>query len=105
MPVTRQRSDASPPEDPIVRTLRDDLSLEWPVARIPGAWLTFGFDERLGRAAELALEGMLALMQRELGVSASEALGLASVVVDLRVTQVVNGAVGVHAVLADDALG
>ncbi len=84
--------------------LRDDLPLEWPAARIPGAWLTFGFDEQLGRAAELALEGMLALMQRELGVSASEALGLASVVVDLRVTQVVNGAVGVHAVLADTAL-
>ena len=30
--------------------------------------------------------------------------GLASVVVDLRVTQVVNGVLGVHAVLRDDAL-
>jgi acetamidase/formamidase len=44
-------------------------------------------------------------MERELGVSAAEALGLASVAVDLRVTQVVNGVLGVHAVLRDDALG
>ena len=28
--------------------LRDDLPLEWPVARIEGAWLAFGFDEDLG---------------------------------------------------------
>ena len=32
-----------------------------------------------------------------------EALALASVVVDLRVTQVVNQTLGVHAVLRDDA--
>ena len=34
---------------------------------------------------------MLALMERELGVDPAGALALASVVVDLRVTQVVNG--------------
>ena len=34
----------------------------------------------------------------------SDALAFASVVVDLRVTQVVNGVLGVHAVLRDDAL-
>jgi len=46
---------------------------------------------------------MIALMQREHGVVASDALALASVVVDLRVTQVVNSQLGVHAVLRDDA--
>ena len=25
--------------------VRDDFALEWPMARIAGAWLTFGFDE------------------------------------------------------------
>ena len=34
-----------------------------------------------------------------------DALALASVVVDLRITQVVNGVVGVHAVLPHGALG
>jgi acetamidase/formamidase len=32
----------------------DDLPLEWPIARVDGAWLTFGFDEHLGRAARIA---------------------------------------------------
>ena len=47
---------------------------------------------------------MLDLMQRELGVTRPEALALASVAVDLRVTQVVNQVKGVHAVLRDDAI-
>jgi len=96
-------------ETPIEATLtldvRDDLPLEWPVARIDGAWLSFGFDEHLGVAARVAVDGMLDLMVREHGIPRADALGLASVVVDLRVTQVVNAALGVHAVLRDDALG
>jgi acetamidase/formamidase len=84
--------------------LRDDLSLEWPMARVGGAWLTFGFDEHLGRAARIAVDGMLDLMERELGLDRNDALALASVAVDLRVTQVVNETLGVHAVLRDDAI-
>jgi acetamidase/formamidase len=82
--------------------LRDDLTLEWPCARIDGAWLTFGFDVELGQAATKATAGMIALLGREHGLGAEDALALASIVVDLRVTQVVNGQVGVHAVLRDD---
>jgi acetamidase/formamidase len=82
--------------------LRDDLRLEWPCARTDGAWLTFGFDADLGQAAAKATAGMLALLGREHGLGAEDALALASVVVDLRVTQVVNGQLGVHAVLRDD---
>jgi acetamidase/formamidase len=84
--------------------VRTDLPLEWPVARIDDAWLTFGFDDDLDRAGEIALNGMLALLAREHGIDRDEGLALASIVVDLRVTQVVNGRVGVHAVLRDDAL-
>ena len=82
--------------------LRGDLTLEWPCARIEGAWLTFGFDGDLGQAAAKATAGMVALLGREHGLGAEDALALASVVVDLRVTQVVNGQIGVHAVLRDD---
>jgi acetamidase/formamidase len=81
----------------------EDLRLEWPVARIRRAWLTFGMDEHLGRAAKIAVDGMVALMGRELGVFGGDALVLASVGADLHVTQVVNGTQGVHAVLRDDA--
>jgi acetamidase/formamidase len=83
--------------------VRDDMPLEWPCARIDGAWLTFGFDENLGFAAKKAVDGMVALMKREHGLGRDDALALASVVVDLRVTQVVNLQVGVHAVLRDDS--
>jgi acetamidase/formamidase len=94
------------PSEALLRLeVRDDLRLEWPIARIAGAWLTFGFDEHLGRAARIAVDGMLALMARELGVRGGDARILASVAVDLHVTQVVNGTVGVHAELRDDAFG
>jgi acetamidase/formamidase len=83
--------------------VRTDLTLDWPIARCDGSWLTFGFDEHLGRAARIAVDGMIALMGREHGLSPDDALALASVVVDLRVTQVVNETLGVHAVLRDDA--
>ena len=84
--------------------LRDDLDLRMPVARTADAWVAFGFDEDLDTAAQLALETMLDLMERELGLARGRALALASVVVDLHVTQVVNVSKGVHAVLRDDAL-
>ena len=84
--------------------VRDDRALDWPQARIDGAWLAFGFDEHLGHAARIAVDGILSVLDRELGVSGDEALALASVAVDLRVTQVVNGVLGVHAVLRDDAI-
>ena len=83
--------------------LLDDLELDWPCARIDGAWLTFGFDEHLGRAARIAVDGMIALMAREHDLAPDDALALASVCVDLRVTQVVNETLGVHAELRDDA--
>jgi acetamidase/formamidase len=81
-----------------------DVELDNPIARIDGAWLTFGFDEDLDLAAHQAVDGMLALMHRELGLERSDALALASVVVDLRVTQIVNGVRGVHACLWDGSI-
>jgi acetamidase/formamidase len=76
-----------------------DLQLRMPIARTADAWLAFGFDEDLDVAAEQATETMLDLMERELGVERAEALAVASVSVDLHVTQVVNQAKGVHAIL------
>jgi acetamidase/formamidase len=84
--------------------LRDDMPLTGPVARTGDAWVTLGVDEDLDEAAALAVDSMLTLMERELSLERRDAYALASVVVDLRVTQVVNGVKGVHAVLRDDAL-
>jgi acetamidase/formamidase len=84
--------------------LTDEPKLEWPLARIEGAWITLGFGEDLEEAGKRAMGGMLALMERELGVTGPDAIALASLAVDLRITQVVNGSVGVHAVLGDRAI-
>jgi acetamidase/formamidase len=85
-------------------SLRDDLELATPIAWTPEAWLAFGFDEDLDEAAAIAIDAMLELMGREHGLERPEALALASLVVDLRITQMVNGVRGVHARLEHDAL-
>jgi acetamidase/formamidase len=81
-----------------------DLELRSPIARTRDAWVAFGFDEDLDLAAEHAMATMLDLMERELDLERPHALALSSVVVDLHVTQIVNGTKGVHAVLRDDAI-
>lgn len=84
--------------------VRDDLAQAAPIAWTPAAWITFGFDEDLDEAAALAVDAMLDLMAREHGLGRRDALALASLVVDLRVTQLVNVTRGVHAVLWHDAV-
>jgi acetamidase/formamidase len=94
------------PLDRLALTLsvEDRRELSTPIAWTPAAWLTFGFDEDLDEAAALATDAMLELMRRELEIDRVDALALASIVVDLRVTQLVNGVKGVHAVLRHDAI-
>jgi acetamidase/formamidase len=85
-------------------TVHDDFETTTPVARTRNSWIALGLGESLDEAAGDALDSVLGLMGRELGLERRDALALASVVVDLRITQVVNGVVGVHAVLPDDAI-
>jgi acetamidase/formamidase len=86
-----------------------DLVADAPVdtihATTPSGRITFGFSDDLNQAMAAALDAMLAWMQGLLGVPKVEALALASVVVDLRITQVANQVWGVHAVLPHDGFG
>jgi acetamidase/formamidase len=84
--------------------VRDDFQLRTPIAWTADAWLALGLDEDLDEAAAAAVEAMIELMEREHGLERRDALALASVVVDLRVTQIVNGVKGVHAMLPHDAI-
>lgn len=84
--------------------LRPDLHLKAPRAHTPAGWITFGLHPDLNEAAYLALEGMLDLLAELHGLERIQALALASLAVDLRVTQIVNEVRGVHAVLPDGAL-
>ncbi|MFT4416402.1 acetamidase/formamidase family protein [Fredinandcohnia humi] len=80
-------------------TLREGMQLKLPRADTPNGWITFGFHEDLNKATIMALEEMLLLLQEFYGLDKAEATVLASSVVDLRITQIVNGVKGVHAVL------
>jgi acetamidase/formamidase len=93
-----------PIEAELTLDLQDEMHLEWPVARTAVAWIAFGFDEDLDAAAAIATKGIVDLLRREHDVDEHDGLALASVVADLRVTQVVNGVKGVHAVLPHDAI-
>jgi acetamidase/formamidase len=84
--------------------VRSDLRLSAPLARTSQSWISFGFHEDLDQAATIAVSGILDVMERELKLERIHAMALASIVVDLSVTQLVNGARGVHAELRDDAV-
>ncbi|MBI5877068.1 MAG: acetamidase/formamidase family protein [Chloroflexi bacterium] len=79
--------------------LRDDMPLKMPRALTPAGWIAMGFDEDLNKAADQALDGALDLIVAQTGAERPEALALASMLVDLRVTQIVNQARGVHAIV------
>ena len=84
--------------------LRDDIHLTTPRANTPAGWLTLGFHTDLDEATVIALDAMLDLMREQYGLPRPEAMAMASLVVELRVTQIVNGVRGVHALLPHGAM-
>ena len=77
--------------------LRKGAGLTFPLAETPTHWITFGFDEDLDDAAKQALREMIKLLGEKRGLSPVDAYALCSLAVDLRVTQLVDGNKGVHA--------
>ncbi|MGH2561106.1 MAG: acetamidase/formamidase family protein [Thermomicrobiales bacterium] len=85
--------------------LLPDLHLTMPRALTPAGWITFGFHEDLHEATMIALEATVEWIEGLYGLNRHHAVALASLAVDLRVTQIVNlGVMGVHAVLPNGAL-
>jgi len=80
------------------------MQLTTPHALTPAGWVTFGLHEDLNEAALVALEAMVQFLTQFCGLTRHLALGLSSVVVDLRITQIVNGVRGVHALLPHEAM-
>jgi acetamidase/formamidase len=79
--------------------LRDDMGLEWPMAETPTHVMTMAFDPDLDDAVVIALRDMIKLICARTGISREDAYTLCSLAADLRVTQVVNGAKGIHVML------
>ena len=83
----------------------DDMPLIGPVASTPKGWVALGLGATLDDATLMTIDSMAALMGHEYGVDRLNAIGLASLCVDFRVTQTVNETQGVHAILPHEALG
>ena len=79
--------------------VRDDMSLEWPLAETPTHMITMAFDPDLDDAVVIALRDMIKLICARTGISREDAYTLCSLAADLRVTQVVNGSKGIHVML------
>ncbi|MEM7130973.1 MAG: acetamidase/formamidase family protein [Chloroflexota bacterium] len=84
--------------------LHSNLQITTPRANTPIGWITFGLHEDLNEATLIALESMVELMVEKFTLNRHQAFGLASVVVDMRITQIVNKVRGVHAVLSHEAI-
>jgi len=80
-------------------TLRKDLHFTLPRAESATHHITMAFDEDLDDAAKDALREMIKLIGETNGLEAADAYMFASLAVDMRVTQLVDGNKGIHAML------
>jgi acetamidase/formamidase len=74
-----------------------DRHLIWPRAETPDYYISMGFSRDLKEATEHALRDMIEFLVAEKHLSRDDAYMLSSVAVDLNITQLVDGNVGVHA--------
>jgi acetamidase/formamidase len=72
--------------------------LLWPRAETPTSYISMGFDEDLKTATEMAVRNMIDFLVTEKHLSREDAYALTSVAVDVDITQLVDGKVGVHAI-------
>lgn len=80
-------------------TVRKDLKLNWPLASSPDNWIIMGFDLDLKEAARMASLKAIDFLVNYYGMDRVDAYMLASMNVDLEITQLVDKFVGVHAVI------
>lgn len=73
--------------------------LSWPRAETATHIITMGCDRDLNAAAHIAVREMINYLMEEKKLSKADAYMLSSVAVDVNITQLVDGNVGVHAML------
>jgi acetamidase/formamidase len=80
-------------------TVRKDMALERPLGETDTHWIAMGFHPDLDEAVKVALREALRFMATTRGLVPEDAYAVASLAVDLRVTQVVDGHKGIHAMI------
>jgi acetamidase/formamidase len=79
--------------------VRKDMKLERPMAETATHWITMGYDKDLNEAVRIALRDAIAFLVKNKGLTPDDAYSLSSIAVDLRVTQIVDGNKGIHAMI------
>ncbi len=79
--------------------VRKDMKLERPMAETATHWIAMGFHKDLNEAVKIALRDAIQFMVKTKGLTPDDAYALASLAVDLRVTQIVDGNKGIHAMI------
>jgi acetamidase/formamidase len=74
-------------------------SLKWPRAETSTHIITMGCDRDLNAATHIAVREMIHYLMQEKKLSQADAYMLCSIAVDVNITQLVDGNVGVHAML------
>ncbi|HEY1257729.1 MAG TPA: acetamidase/formamidase family protein [Stellaceae bacterium] len=80
-------------------SVRKDMRIDLPRVETPSHHITMGFNEDLDDAAKTALRQMIVLVGERLGLAPDDAYMFCSLAVDMRVTQLVDGNKGIHAML------
>jgi acetamidase/formamidase len=80
-------------------TVHKGKSLKWPRAETATHVITMGCDRDLNAATHIAVREMIAYLMQEKGMSQADAYMLCSVAVDVNITELVDGNVGVHCLL------
>ena len=86
-------------------TVRKDLKLTWPRGETPTHIITMGTDTSLTVATRIAVREMVAYLMTAKSLPQVEAYRLASIAADLRITELVDGRVGVHMMIPKAVLG
>ncbi|MFI5310399.1 MAG: acetamidase/formamidase family protein [Gemmatimonadales bacterium] len=84
--------------------VRKDLKFEWPRIETPTHWITMGTDTSLVVATKTAIGQMVKLLQEMKGITQTQAYQAASMAADLRITELVDGNLGVHMMIAKSYL-
>jgi len=79
--------------------VRKDMKMERPMIETRTHWITTGFHKDLNEAVKIALRDAIQFIAKTKGLSLDDAYALSSLAVDLRVTQIVDGNKGIHAMI------
>jgi acetamidase/formamidase len=80
-------------------TVHKGKTLKWPRAETATHFITMGCDRDLTIATRIAVHEMISFLMEEKKLSKADAYMLSSVAADVNITQLVDGNVGVHAMI------